>query len=166
VFEGGISSCIRIRSPPASHLLLLPTTLIIGIQKVHINTRKSNCDRLTVPCDNMDLGPSKAEKERRGMIDRAEEVNNRAGKEREKARREGIAQGIAQEAMQTGEEVGGLNDAEFHNFKPPRRLLALEIIIIILFIMLLLINPNGFTAISMKGTDTVGLLSTSLPLPV
>jgi hypothetical protein len=47
----------------------------------------------------------------------------------------------------------------FPNYKPPRRLLALEIIVIILLVMLLLINPNGFTAISMKGTDTVGLLS-------
>jgi len=58
------------------------------------------------------------------------------------------------------------NPDEFHNYKPPRRLLALEIIVIILLIMLLLINPNGFTAISMKGTDTVGLLSSSCPPPL
>lgn len=45
VFEGGISLCIRIRSPPASHLLLLPTTLIIGIQKVHINTSRTPSNR-------------------------------------------------------------------------------------------------------------------------
>jgi hypothetical protein len=93
------------------------------------------------------------------MIDRAEASNNRADTERTKARRDDIAQGIAQEVAHTGGEVGGLNDPEFHNYKPPRRLLALEIIVIILLIMLLLINPNGLTAISMKGTDTVGLLS-------
>jgi len=63
----------------------------------------------------------------------------------------------------TAEELKQKADAYakllFHNYRPPRRLLALEIIVIILLIMLLLINPNGFTAISMKGTDTVGLLS-------
>lgn len=67
----------------------------------------------------------------------------------------------------TAEELAQKADAYakllFHNYKPPRRLLALEIIVIILLIMLLLINPNGFTAISMKGTDTVGLLSMSPP---
>ena len=54
---------------------------------------------------------------------------------------------------------------EFHNYKPPRRLLLLELIVIILLIILLLFEPNGFSAISMKGTDTVGLLSTSFNLP-
>jgi hypothetical protein len=67
----------------------------------------------------------------------------------------------------TAEELAQKADAYakllFHNYKPPRRLLALEIIVIILLIMLLLINPNGFTAISMKGTDTVGLLSMPPP---
>ena len=53
---------------------------------------------------------------------------------------------------------------DFHNYKPPRRLLALEIIVIILLIILLLFEPSGFSAISMKGTATVGLLSTSFPL--
>ena len=53
------------------------------------------------------------------------------------------------------------NPDKFHNYKPPRRLLALEIIVIILLIILLLFEPSGFSAISMKGTDTVGLLSTS-----
>jgi hypothetical protein len=60
-----------------------------------------------------------------------------------------------------GDTKGEAEGGEFHNYKPPRRLLALEIIVIILLTMLLLINPNGFTAISTKGTDTVGLLSMS-----
>jgi hypothetical protein len=47
----------------------------------------------------------------------------------------------------------------FHNYKPPLRLLACELISIILLTILLLFEPNGFSAISMKGTDTVGLLS-------
>jgi hypothetical protein len=66
------------------------------------------------------------------------------------------------------DEPGGIkkNTRLFHNYKPPRRLLALEIIVIILLVLLLLINPNGFTAICMKGTDTVGLLSSSCPLPL
>jgi hypothetical protein len=51
----------------------------------------------------------------------------------------------------------------FDNYQPPRRLLALEFVVIILLVILLLFNPNGFTAISMKGTDTVGLLSMSPP---
>jgi hypothetical protein len=61
------------------------------------------------------------------------------------------------------DESGEIKDNTklFPNYKPPRRLLALEIIVIILLVMLLLINPNGFTAISLKGTDTVGLLSMS-----
>ena len=73
------------------------------------------------------------------------------------------AQNLEAEAdhQKTVEEI---DTDEFHNYKPPRRLLLLELVVIILLIILLLFEPNGFSAISMKGTDTVGLLSTSFPL--
>ena len=54
------------------------------------------------------------------------------------------------------------NQDSFHNYKPPLRLIMLELTAIILLIILLLFKPNGFSAISMKGADTVGLLSKSL----
>jgi hypothetical protein len=83
---------------------------------------------------------------------RADAEAIRKGKEREDL-------DIEYDADNEGKEEA--QQRKFHNYKPPRRLLALEIIVIILLVMLLLINPNGFTAISMRGTDTVGLLSMS-----
>ena len=53
---------------------------------------------------------------------------------------------------------------QFHNYKPPLRLLVLESTIIILLIILLLIKPSGFSAISQSGNDRVGLLSMP-PIP-
>jgi len=53
------------------------------------------------------------------------------------------------------------SEERFHNYEPPKRLIFLEATVIILLIILLLFNPSGFTAISMTGTDTVGLLSMS-----
>jgi hypothetical protein len=57
---------------------------------------------------------------------------------------------------------GEIDQKPFHNYKPARRLIILEAIVIALLVILLLFQPNGFSAISIKGTDTVGLLSTSL----
>ena len=54
------------------------------------------------------------------------------------------------------------NQDSFHNYKPPLRLIILELTAIILLTNVLFFKPNGFSAISMKGADTVGLLSKSL----
>jgi hypothetical protein len=56
----------------------------------------------------------------------------------------------------------------FHNYRPPYRILLLELLVIISLITLTLFNPNTFSgglAISKNaaGTDTVGLLSSSFP---
>jgi hypothetical protein len=76
--------------------------------------------------------------------------NKRAQRERNRK------QDTGSKAKATGDE------GEFQNYKPPYRLLALELTIIILLIILLLIKPSGFSAISQSGNDRVGLLSTSL----
>ena len=91
--------------------------------------------------------------------------------ERLRAEAEAITKGKERENLDVendGDDEGGkkAQERKFHNYEPPRRLLALEIIVIILIIMLLFFNPTGFTAISMKGTDTVGLLSAFPFVPV
>ena len=97
-------------------------------------------------------------------------ARNPTKQERELAEAEEARQRAEQGINNAGNGEGGASEdtekkrGEFHNYKPPRRLIALEIIVIILLIILLLFEPSGFSAISMKGTDTVGLLSTSFLL--
>jgi len=82
--------------------------------------------------------------------DRAMEAEEEADRlERERVRQERDA----------GEREWDLDKDGFHNYGPPRRLIFLELVAIILLTILLLFQPTGFSAISMKGTDTVGLLS-------
>ena len=91
----------------------------------------------------------------------AEKKGYKAGQEGKPVRTPSTSESETEGSQETSE----VTDAdEFHNYKPPRRLLLLELIVIILLIILLLFEPNGFSAISMKGTDTVGLLSTLFPL--
>lgn len=141
------------RRPPLT-FLTSTTTLIIGIGKqkyisTHATKEPQTCG---LKLDNMAEHPTAQER-----IDRKRRADRRA---QETAQREEEEDGAYDE-----ETEKKANDDVFHNYTPPRRLLFFELITVILLMILLLFPPHGFSAISMKGTDTVGLLRRFSSLP-